>query len=99
MSFCCTEPESFLQEVAKMSLYTSFYYRLTNKFQGPAQSLDVHSDGSRRLKMAATANFNGQHWRLVDLGNGKYALRTEYLRECFSLDVINDEVKETPWLN
>ena len=82
-----------------MSLDTSFYYRLTNKFQGPGQSLDVHSDGSRRLKMASTANFSGQHWRLVDLGNGKYALRTEYLDDCFSLDVINDVAKDKPWLN
>ena len=82
-----------------MSLDTSFYYRLTNKFQGPGQSLDVHSDGSRRLKMAPTADFSGQHWRLIDLGSGKYALRTQYLGECFSLDVINDGANDKPWLN
>lgn len=82
-----------------MSFDTSFYYRLTNKFQGPNQSLDVHSDGSRRLKMASTANFSGQHWRLIDLGNGKFALRTEYLGDCFSLDVINDGANDKPWLN
>src|SRR5262245_9073353 len=82
-----------------MSLDTSFYYRLTNKFQGPSQSLDVHSDGSKRLKMAPSANFSGQRWRLIDLGGSKCALRTEYLGECFSLDVINDGKNQTPWLN
>jgi len=82
-----------------MSFDTSFYYRLTNKFQGPNQSLDVHPDGSRRLKMAPTGDFSGQHWRLVDLGNDKFALRTEYLGDCFSLDVINDGANDKPWLN
>jgi hypothetical protein len=81
-----------------MSLDTSFYYRLTNRFQGPGESLDVHSDGSRRLKMAPTADYSGQYWKLVDLGSGKYALRTDYLGDCFSLDVINDGKNETPWL-
>src|SRR6185503_6259296 len=82
-----------------MSFDTSFYYRLTNQFQGAGQCLDVHSDGSRRLKIAATANFSVQHWRLVDLGNGKFALRTEYLGDCFSLDVITDGANDKPWLN
>src|SRR5437660_6835330 len=82
-----------------MSIDTSFYYRLTNKFQGPGQSLDVQTDGSGRLKMAPSADFSGQHWRLFQVGAGKYALRTAYLGECFSLDIINDSKKETPWLN
>ena len=82
-----------------MAFDTTVYYRLTNTFQGPGQSLDVKSDGSRRLKMAPTADFSGQHWRLVDLGSGKYALRTDYLGDCFSLDVINNGRNDTPWLN
>jgi hypothetical protein len=82
-----------------MSLDTSFWYRLTNNFQGPGQALDVKADGSGRLKMAATADYSGQHWRLVELGSAKYALRTEYLGDCFSLDVINEGAKNTPWLN
>ena len=82
-----------------MSFDTSFYYRLTNAFQGTGQALDVKADGSRRLKMAPSADFSGQHWKLVDVGSGKYALRTDYLGDCFSLDVINDGVNQTPWLN
>jgi M6 family metalloprotease-like protein len=82
-----------------MGLDTSFLYRLTNNFQGPGQALDVKADGSGRLMMAATADYSGQYWRLVELGQGKYALRTLYLGDCFSLDVINDGTNETPWLN
>lgn len=81
-----------------MSLDTSFFYRLTNNFQGQGQALDVRPDGSCRLMMAGTGNYSGQFWRLADLGGGKYALRTLYLGDCFSLDVINDGVNETPWL-
>ena len=43
---------------AKMSLDTSFLYRLTNNFQGPGQALDVKADRSGRLKMAATADLH-----------------------------------------
>ena len=82
-----------------MSLDTSFYYRLTNDFQGAGFALDVKADGSGRLMMAPDADYSGQYWRFVDLGGGKYALRTLYLGDCFSLDVINDSAKETPWLN
>jgi M6 family metalloprotease-like protein len=82
-----------------MSLDTSLFYRLTNNFQGQDKALDVKPDGSCRLMMAPTADYSGQFWRLVDLGGGKYALRTLYLGDCFSLDVINDGVKnDTPWL-
>ena len=77
-------------------LDTSFYYRLTNTFLGPGQSLDVRSDGSYLLKMAPTGNYTGQFWKLVPLGGGKYALRTAYLGDGFSLDVINDGVDNTP---
>src|SRR5262249_37343915 len=90
---------SVRREESTMSLDASFYHRLTNKFQGPGQSLDVKPDGSRHRKMAATGDYSGQYWRLVDLGRGRYALRTQYLGDCFSLDVINDGRNETPWLN
>lgn len=81
-----------------MSFDTSFYYRLTNEFLGSGQALDVIPDGSGRLKMAPTGNFSGQLWKLVDLGAGKYSLRTIYLGDGFSLDVINDGTNNTPWL-
>jgi M6 family metalloprotease-like protein len=81
-----------------MSFDTSFSYRLTNRFLGPGQSLDVRSDGSCRLKMAPTGDYSGQHWRLVARSGGRYALQTSYLGECFSLDVINDGTNTTPWL-
>lgn len=81
-----------------MSFDTSFYYRLTNNFLGPDQALDVSPDGSGGLMMAKTADQSGQFWRLIDLGAGKYALRTLYLGDCFSLDVINDSINDTPWL-
>lgn len=75
---------------------TSFYYRLTNNFLGMDQSLDVRSDGSYLLKMAQTGNYSGQFWKLVDLSAGKYALRTAYLGDGFSLGVINDGTNTTP---
>src|SRR5215216_787305 len=81
-----------------MSLDTSFSYRLTNNYLGSGVSLDVHSDGSHRLKMAPTGDYSGQHWLLVDRGNGKHALRTLYLGDGYSLDVINDGRNTTPWL-
>lgn len=81
-----------------MSLDTSFSYRLTNNYLGSGVSLDVHSDGSHRLKMAPTADYSGQHWLLVDRGNGRHALRTLYLGDGYSLDVINDGTNTTPWL-
>lgn len=81
------------------SFETSFYYRLTNNFLGTGQSLDVKSDGSYLLKMAQTGNYSGQFWKLVDLGAGKYALRTAYLGDGFSLDVINDGTNNTPRMN
>lgn len=75
---------------------TSFYYRLTNSFLGSGQSLDVRTDSSYLLKMSPTGDVNDQFWRLVDLGSGKYALRTAYLGDGYSLDVINDGVDTTP---
>ena len=81
-----------------MSFDTAFYYRLTNSFLGADPSLDVIPDGSCRLRMAQTGNYSGQFWKLVDQGGGTYALRTAYLGDCFSLDVINDGTNNTPWL-
>jgi M6 family metalloprotease-like protein len=81
-----------------MGLDTTSYYRLTNSFLGRGQALDVKPDGSGHLMMAPSADVTGQLWRLVDLGGGRYALRTEYLGDGFSLDVINDGANITPWL-
>jgi hypothetical protein len=77
---------------------TSYYYRLTNGYLGAGQSLDVIPDGSGHLMMAPTGDYSGQHWKLVDMGSGKYALRTMYLGDDFSLDVINDGKDNSPWL-
>jgi hypothetical protein len=79
-------------------LDTSVFYRLTNKFLGQGKSLDVVPDGSGLLKMEVTGDHNGQFWRLVARSDGKYALQTAYLGECFSLDVINDGINTTPCL-
>ena len=62
------------------NLDTSFYYRLTNEFLGKDQSLDARSDGNYDLMMAQTEDLKkSQFWKLVDLGNGKYALQTASL--------------------
>jgi M6 family metalloprotease-like protein len=82
-----------------MALDTTSYYRLTNVSRGRGSALDVRPDGSGLLMMAPPADVSGQYWKLVDVGGGKYALRTLYLGECFSLDVINDGKNDTPFLN
>jgi M6 family metalloprotease-like protein len=84
---------------AAVAVDTTYYYRLTNAYQGPGFALDVKPDGSGNLMMVPSADYSGQYWLLVDLGGGRYALRTLYLGECFSLDVVNDGVNETPRLN
>jgi hypothetical protein len=81
------------------SFDTRFYFRLTNDFLGPGQSLDVHNPGSSRPRMSTTADAPGQLWKLVDLGAGKYALHTALLGDGFSLDVIDDGNDATPFLN
>ena len=78
-----------LRNEGRMAIDPNFYYRLSNAFLGPGYALDVKADGSGRLKMAIAADQSGQFWCLIDLGGGKLALRTLYLGDCFSLDVIN----------
>ncbi len=48
-----------------MTFDTSAYYRLTNLFLGPDQSLDVRPDGRGFLRMAPTENVSGQLWKLA----------------------------------
>jgi hypothetical protein len=43
--------------------------------------------------MSTTADTPGQLWKLVEVGPGKYALRTALSGDGFSLDVINDSDK------
>lgn len=81
-----------------MSVDTSFYYQLTNSFLGSNQALNVKPDGSGQLEMSTKDGDSKQLWKMVDLGGGKYALRTEYLGDCFSLDVMNNRRKDTPWI-
>lgn len=64
---------------------SSNYHRLSNAALGTAQVLDVRSDGTGYLMMVAAADVAGQHWRLVDLGNDAWALRTWYLGDGLSL--------------
>jgi hypothetical protein len=77
---------------------TSVFYRLSSGLLGHGQSLDVKPDGSGRLMMAPTGPGPGQLWRLAVRSDGKYALRTSYLGEGFSLDVLNDGINTTPCL-
>ena len=77
---------------------TTFYYRLTNAYNGPSFSLDVVG-GTTDLTIAATGNFTGQYWKLVPVTNspGKFYLRTQYKGDEYSLDITNDASK-TPHL-
>lgn len=74
----------------------SAYYRLTNNYLGTHKALDVVNDGtnSGKLQMAKTGNFSGQFWHFAKLSgegsNAKYSLRTQFLGEGRSLDVVND---------
>ncbi len=81
-----------------MRIDTSFFYQLSNAFLGKALALDVNPDGSGRVQMASSGGFAGQLWKLVDRGKGAYSLRTEYLGDGFSLDIINDQRRDTPLL-
>ncbi len=76
---------------------TSVFYHLASSFLG-GQALDVRPDGSGLLMMAPASDSPGQLWRLVPRSDGTYALRTSYLGDGFSLDVINDGTDTTPWL-
>lgn len=74
-----------------ISVDTSSYYRLTNDYTGSSQALGVRTDGSGKLGMVPVDKSAGQYWQFVRLANGpKYALRSKYLGDAFSLDVVND---------
>ncbi|HEX4959658.1 MAG TPA: hypothetical protein VF173_02380 [Thermoanaerobaculia bacterium] len=81
-----------------MSFDTAFYHHLTNAFLGAAEALDVKPDGNGRLAMRPKGAHSGQLWKLVKLGGGKYALRTAYLDDCFSLDVFSKGQNHFPRL-
>jgi hypothetical protein len=51
-----------------------------------------------RLRNDFLGHSPGQLWRIVARRGGKYALRTAYLGDCFSLDVINDGTNTIPCL-
>lgn len=77
---------------------TRFYYRLTNDFLGQGKSLDVYNDGSYRLRMSESTDSPEQLWKLVDSGGEKYSIRNAYLGNYYSLDVINDDKNDTPFV-
>ena len=79
-----------------MSVDTSFYHQLTNSSLGTDQALEVNPRGQLRMERKGASS--GQLWTLVERGGGKYALRTELLGDCSSLDVVNDDKDDTPWL-
>ncbi|HEX6899158.1 MAG TPA: hypothetical protein VF789_05570 [Thermoanaerobaculia bacterium] len=81
-----------------MSLDTSFYYQLSNASLGAGKALEVIPDGSGRLRMSPTKNITGQAWKLVERGGGQYALRTQYLGEGLSLNVLRNASKDRPVL-
>lgn len=81
----------------RVNINTKAYYRLTNMYLGRSQSLDIVKAAVRRfgkLQMADSGNSFGQFWHFApvndDINNPKYALRTEYRSEGFSLDVDVD---------
>ena len=80
------------------------YYRLTNSYLGASQSLDVviATSRCRKLRMADSKNFIGQFWHFAllnnDINNPKYALRTQFCGEGFSLDVNVDINKGSLYL-
>lgn len=74
-----------------ISLDTSSYYRLTNDYTSSSQALGVHTDGSGKLEMVPVDALAGQYWEFVRVADAsKYAMRTKYLGDGFSLDVVND---------
>ncbi|KAF2801710.1 uncharacterized protein BDZ99DRAFT_504410 [Mytilinidion resinicola] len=80
------------QDLAPLTVDTSYYYRLTNDLTGPTKALDVLPDGSGGLAIVDLGPSSGQFWRLTQLTNGpKYALSTLYLGDALSLDVVNDD--------
>jgi len=72
-----------------VSIDTTYWYRLTNNYSGPNKAIDTFPNGT--IEIAAAGDFSGQYWRFVPLATGpKYALRTLYLGDGYSLDVYND---------
>jgi hypothetical protein len=70
---------------------SSYYYRLTNDYSGRQFALDVQNDGRNyALKMAPIADYTGQFWRFIHLGNHVYKLQTRFLKNAYSLDIVND---------
>jgi hypothetical protein len=51
----------------------SYYYRLTNDYRGPNESLDSYPDGTYNCWMGPTGNYSGQHWYFLPIaGSGGY---------------------------
>lgn len=71
----------------------SWYYRLTNDYNGSVWALDVDKDsssGESDLHIAKTGDFSGQYWKFVPAGNDQWHLRTLFRGDGYSLDVKND---------
>lgn len=51
----------------------SYYYRLTNDYRGPNESLDSYPDGTYNCWMGPTGNYSGQLWYFLPIaGSGGY---------------------------
>lgn len=75
----------------KLTLDTSYYYRLTTQWQGDGKSLDIINDQNKNTPtLANSGNYSGQLWKLVPLGDGHYRLTTQWQGEGKSLDIVND---------
>jgi hypothetical protein len=75
----------------------SYYYRMMNTYSGPLLALDVDSNGSTyAVKMASISDDAGQYWRCIHLGNNDYNLRTRFLKDQYSLDIVNDGTNTKP---
>jgi len=81
-------------EINPFNIDTTYYYRLTNTYTGPNLALDIINDGSNYgLTMSQVSDNTGQYWRFIDLGNNVYRLQTRFLKNKYSLDIVNDENK------
>ncbi|MEZ4885123.1 MAG: RICIN domain-containing protein [Chitinophagales bacterium] len=78
----------------------SYWYRLTNMWQGDDLALDIVNDGkcNCQLQLAKTANVSGQYWKLTPVQDGWYKLTTAFQKEDKCLDIVNDGQNNRPQL-
>jgi immune inhibitor A len=54
--------------------------------------LDVENNGrDYAVHMVPISDKTGQFWRFIPLGNNVYRLQTKFLKNAYSLDIVNDK--------